>query len=304
MSYLSRAQSFVERGEIMRAFFQLVNGLKRNPDDEAALDLLVDLYIREFESPGVERDLLVVLERVPQGIDLYEVIYASLEKSGDDRRLKSLVQTRERENLLPQDTAPAPTQDAPVFSHPEPTTNARQTAFGQEQPARAQWQDVATQPTATVEPAPVTPDAPQPFDLEEGPRTRPTQKIDVSVHTARTHALAMEKQHNEEPTREAPAVSSHADTKPYDLENATTGVFSSIDLYLDEEHKELRKELAQRSKKRLVWIGAAVLVGILLLIFAYPRLMGTPTKDADIAPETPEATDASDDTPAIDEPIE
>lgn len=307
MSYLSRAQSFVERGEIMRAFFQLVNGLKRNPDDEPALDLLVDLYIREFESPGVERDLLIVLERVPHGIDLYEVIYASLEKSGDDRRLKSLVQTRERENLLPQAVQNAPAPDAPAFSQSPQNYAAvptRQTAFAEPAPRRVHWQDVATQPTATIEPAPTQEATQQPFDLEEGPRTRPTQKIDVSVHSAQTHALAMEKQKQERTTTDAAAVGATDAQRTYDIENATTGVFSSIDLYLDEEHKALRQELAQRSKKRLIWIGAVVLIGIALLIFAYPRSGDTSEETTETTEDSAEEIAPKDpDAPTIDEPM-
>lgn len=310
MSYLSRAQSFVERGETMRAFYQLVNGLQRNPGDEPALDLLVDLYIREFHSPGVERDLLLVLESVPQGIDIYEMIYASLEKSGDDRRLKSLVQTREREDLLPfyadnpASAQPISTSPTLQFSHQQPDA-PRQTSLSFMTPTEHKEQDKESAPHGTPQHADHTP---QPFDLGANPRTLETQKIDVEVHRRPTHILDTGDTEYAPSTHDPMAenaihrdVASSADriSFAFEEEGATTGVFSSIDHYLDEEHRELQNELAQRSKRRLLWIGLAVTAIIMLLIFLYPSNTNSTTDANPTAPED----EAASDRPAIEPPL-
>jgi|GEM_PF-4350164 len=318
MSYLSRAQSFVERGEIMRAFYQLVNGLQRNPNDKHALDLLVDLYIREFQSPGVERDLLLVLEIVPQGVDIYEMIYASLEKSGDDRRLKSLIQTRERENLLPLSSSPSQEYDlnAPVeattlrFSHQE--APQRQAKLNPPPPETTHARQEVSSVRSTQHPAALrieTVDTHLPFDLSPNPRTLATQKIDLAVHSRATHILTPNEAESVPPTESkhapknnVPAKTHAENAKEFAEENATTGVFSSIDLYLDEEHKELRHELAQRSKKRLLWVGLGVLLLILLLVFAAPNHQRASSADAET--DTPqEGSDATEAVPQIDEPL-
>lgn len=311
MSYLSRAQSFVERGEIMRAFYQLVDGLQRNPDDEQALDLLVDLYIGDFDSPGVERDLLVVLGVVPQGIDIYEMVYASLEQSGDERRLKSLVQTREREGLLqpapevdhvaPHEAA-APDLDA-ATSAPHAITGPRHTQFTGAQDLSqshdGQWS--------------VAPDLDQPphhdddnqalaYDLARPSPPRPQH--DSAVHSAPTSIL-------DAVTAPQPAVKT-IDGRPVKItpnetaENdgsAMEGVFSSIDVYLDEEHKELRQELANRSKKRFLWVALGVVIIIALLIFASPakETTATPSEAAD-APRVQE--ESPNNAPKIEKPID
>lgn len=311
MSYLSRAQSFVERGEIMRAFYQLVNGLQRNPRDEHALDLLVDLYIREFQSPGVERDLLLVLEIVPQGIDLYEMIYASLEKSGDERRLKSLIQTREREQLLP-DTAQASAQEDAGFAHDATALQfshqgapQRQTQLSHVEPrGDAGYEGLPAHPAALK----VAPHTPQPFDLNPNPRSEETQKLDLETHTRATHILTPGDAARAPGSSKLPSpqgADAQRVVQPVDTfeEHATTGVFSSIDLYLDEEHKELRQELAQRSKTRLLWIGAAVILLISLLIFVAPgRKNEAPASDSS-SPEAEEPSDGAPDRPMIDEPL-
>lgn len=312
MSYLSRAQSFVERGEIMRAFYQLVNGLQRNPRDEHALDLLVDLYIREFQSPGVERDLLLVLEIVPQGIDLYEMIYASLEKSGDERRLKSLIQTREREHLLP-DTAQASAHDGAGRAHDATALQFSHQGVPQRQTqlnhAEARVDTVhgsiSEHPTA-LKSAPQH--TSQPFDLSPNPRSEETQKLDLETHTRATHILTPgdAARAPESPKRPSPqGTDAQRVFQPVDPfeEHATTGVFSSIDLYLDEEHKELRQELAQRSKTRLLWLGAAIVLLISLLIFAAPaRKNAAPANDPS-SPSAEEPSSDAPDAPVIDEPL-
>lgn len=313
MSYLSRAQSFVERGEIMRAFYQLVNGLRRNPHDERALDLLVDLYIGDFDSPGVEKDLLVVLGVVPQGIDIYEMIYASLEQSGDERRLKSLVQTRERENLLPPE--PEATHidaqgSTDPYAHPaDPATEHH----GVPGPRQAQFVQ-APLDTSTRDDGQwrMTPhhDAPNhhagdhevlAYDLDHP--NLPIDSADPTIHSAPTKIL-------EAVTAPQPAVETidgrrvkiKANEMNYSDASAMDGVFSSIDTYLDEDHQELRQELADRSKKRFLWIGFAILVIIAILIFAYPS-KETPSTSSDSVDESSSEIENVEDIPKIEKPI-
>lgn len=311
MSYLSRAQSFVDRGEIMRAFYQLVDGLQRNPHDERALDLLVDLYIGDFDSPGVERDLLVVLGVVPQGIDIYEMVYASLEQSGDERRLKSLVQTREREGLLQPESeanhlgpheSSTPETEGESHGH-HAISGPRHTQFSAaqdaEQPRDGQW---SVAPEHDLPPHHDEDHQALAYDLQHPSPTRPQH--DPALHSAPTSIL-------EAVTAPQPAVST-VETRPVTptpnetadgTGSAMTGVFSSIDVYLDEEHKELRQELANRSKKRFLWIAVVVVIIIALLIFASPAQEATPTQ-SDAVGEHSVQDEGIDAVPKIEKPID
>lgn len=310
MSYLSRAQSFVERGEIMRAFYQLVNGLQRNPHDERALDLLVDLYIGDFDSPGVERDLLVVLGVVPQGIDIYEMIYASLEQSGDERRLKSLVQTRERENLLPQDPEPAHLEHHhPLDARGSGVEEGLRAISG---PRHAQFSGAQDAPQSDGQ-WHLAPSDERPYhadddydvlayDLEQPNPARGGHNLDI--HSAPTKSLdAVTAPQSAVKNIDGRPVKSSTSETSYGDGSAMDGVFSSIDIYLDEEHQELRQELADRSKNRFLWVGLGVIIIITFLIFAYPTQDSTNASTNTAGENTPAAEDG-DEGPKIDEPID
>lgn len=78
---------------------ELVRAVKKDPRATEELNMAVDLYLRGFTTPGVERDLLMCLDRVPNGIDIYEMIETALENEDDDKRIKALRTTRHKEQL-------------------------------------------------------------------------------------------------------------------------------------------------------------------------------------------------------------
>ncbi len=257
-SYLSRAKSLSERREPMRAFYQLVNGLRKNPRDEQALEMLVDIYIRDIETPGVEQDLLKTLSIVPEGASLCEMIENTLEKSEDHRRLKSLLQTKEEQHLFQE--------PAPVYH--EAPLDRQQTQF---EPAHHTGRHTSTPlteaPVLTVR-SPDEAVLPAYEYLEPIPASSPV------------HAPATPPERSQDPLRADETIPHTAPptSAPYDRhtktsireERATTGVFSSIDTYLEDSSAEIEEELAQKSKKRLALIALFVILAIALLIFAKP----------------------------------
>lgn len=254
MSYLSRAESMVDRGQTMRAFFVLVNGLRQNPNDEHALNLLVDLYIRDIDSPGVETELLQVLQVVPNGLDIYEMIHASLEQSGDDRRLKSLLQHRERQGLLPDLPAPPPPlEHAPHLAEFDTPTAGRESRVQRVAPP----QPIAGYPMDDGR------HAHQGFGMLNAPIAETTPQGDLDW-------LAPPPSSRRPQPMPPPAMDVSTalvdDSEDASQETATTGMFSSINAYLSDQHRVVNEELALRSKRRLLWVGVGVLLLIVLLL--------------------------------------
>lgn len=264
MSYFPRAESLLQRGEIMRAFYVLVNGLRNDPSDEIALNMMVDIYIAEIDSPGLEADLLGVLVLMPNGFDIYEMIEATLEQSGDSRRLKSLLQFRQREQLWTHDPPPPANHE---FHAPPHESSRHQSSF-----------EAVTHayPASHQEHVP-----PQQFAHPSSyPAQQPPHLASVNHHYADAH-YPPEQPTNEfyRPSQPSPNLLDAGPTQSSQThfeddysdngESATTGMFSSIQHYLDEQHAELSEELSQRSRNRLLLIGAAVMAALVLLTLVF-----------------------------------
>lgn len=61
MDFHARAQNALQRGSPARAMILLVQGLRRSPEREDALDLLLLIYTTQILKPGLESDLLKAL---------------------------------------------------------------------------------------------------------------------------------------------------------------------------------------------------------------------------------------------------
>lgn len=62
MDFLRRAENALERGDPAQALVVLTHGLRRHPERDDAIDLLIYLYTRHFRQPGLESDLFRALE--------------------------------------------------------------------------------------------------------------------------------------------------------------------------------------------------------------------------------------------------
>ena len=65
MDFCRRAQIAVEREEPAQALMTLVHGLRRHPEHSDAVDLLLFVYTRHIDQPGLESEILRGLERHP-----------------------------------------------------------------------------------------------------------------------------------------------------------------------------------------------------------------------------------------------
>ena len=66
MDFCRRAQIAVEREEPAQALMTLVHGLRRHPQHSDAVDLLLFVYTRHIDQPGLESEILRGLERHPE----------------------------------------------------------------------------------------------------------------------------------------------------------------------------------------------------------------------------------------------
>ncbi len=98
---MERAESMAERGDPLRTALILSEGLRRDPGNVDAVDWLLNLYVNEVPRPGMEREVLRVLELQPDGFDLYEVVEARLSEMGQEEKLVRLRRVRTRNQLLP-----------------------------------------------------------------------------------------------------------------------------------------------------------------------------------------------------------
>lgn len=119
MDFLHRAKKALDRGDAVRGLVQLVEGLRRNPERDDALDLLLYVYTRQIDHPGVESDVLRALEGNPARGELLGLLEKELREREKISMARALVQlAREqgvaviapREEASP-DEAPAPADE-------------------------------------------------------------------------------------------------------------------------------------------------------------------------------------------------
>lgn len=92
MSFINRAQKLRARGEDARALLVLVEGLKRHPQNEEAVDLLLHWYAVEIPIPNVEDDVVACLALQPDADDLISTIIDNLRASGHMSVAENLLQ--------------------------------------------------------------------------------------------------------------------------------------------------------------------------------------------------------------------
>ncbi len=82
MSFISRAQKLRARGENARALLVLVEGIKRSPDSEEGIDLLLRWYALEIPTQNLETEVVGCLALQPDGDDLLSTIVDNLRGAG------------------------------------------------------------------------------------------------------------------------------------------------------------------------------------------------------------------------------
>ncbi|RDV39057.1 hypothetical protein DV096_00345 [Bradymonadaceae bacterium TMQ3] len=91
MDFLHRAKKALDRGDAVRGLVQLVEGLRRNPERDDALDLLLYVYTRQIDHPGVESDVLRALEGNPARGELLGLLEVELRERGKVSMARALV---------------------------------------------------------------------------------------------------------------------------------------------------------------------------------------------------------------------
>ena len=75
MDFRQRAQNALERDDPGRALMILVNGLRRKPESEEAVDLLIYTYLHHIKQPGMEGELLRGIEfQFNRGVLVWHII--------------------------------------------------------------------------------------------------------------------------------------------------------------------------------------------------------------------------------------
>ena len=128
MTFYDRAKNAYSRGDTVRAAFVLAEGLKRTPEHAEALEWLMELYVKELRTTGIEGELIEILSTQANGRVLYEVLENELEEAEAYQKLKALDDARRNAGALPEPsttasepatTAPAPVDVADVLRAPE-----------------------------------------------------------------------------------------------------------------------------------------------------------------------------------------
>ncbi|MBN1947823.1 MAG: hypothetical protein JW797_19305 [Bradymonadales bacterium] len=95
MSFMDRARALYQRGDAIRAAFLLAEGIKRSPGEEEALRWFLQIYVEDIDSPGLEQELIRVLQTQPDGQQLLELVSSELAERGQEARLGFLTRVRQ-----------------------------------------------------------------------------------------------------------------------------------------------------------------------------------------------------------------
>lgn len=311
MSFIERAESMVQRGDFARAAFMLANGLMREPDHREALERLLDIYLLHISSPGAERDILRVLDIQDDGFELYEFIESRLDAADDRKRIESLRRIREREGLLPDpppeevfvsDVVPVkpgalqvPVEDAPAES--SRVASGFNEDRGDEEADTLPYVDSGALPRKALAPE----------DGRAGDSASDTRAVlHSSLNQPGATMPAAEAAHDGRWQRfqEPRAGLQHEPEEAGERESATTGMFSSIDLYV-EEQQDVNHLLERRRKRRLLLLFVLTLLAISLLIFVLPGGDGDePSVEEPVVAEEEERAPSDQPEPPTQEAVE
>lgn len=94
MSFMERARSLYERGEHVRTAFVLAEGIKRDPSREDALHWFLQVYVEDVNQPGLEQELVRVVEMQPNGTQLLDLVCDEMRERQQFERLSFLERVR------------------------------------------------------------------------------------------------------------------------------------------------------------------------------------------------------------------
>ena len=100
MDFRHRAHTALERKAPGRALMLLVRGLRREPDHDAAVDLLLHIYIHHIAQPGLESELFRGLEYHPERALLLRVVVTELHEEGKPAMAKELRDWAHRHDIV------------------------------------------------------------------------------------------------------------------------------------------------------------------------------------------------------------
>lgn len=95
MTFMDRASALYQRGDAVRAAFVLAEAIKRNPSHEEAVAWFLRIYVEDVEGPGLEQEVVRVIESQPEGESLMEAVCSELKRRQEYDRLSYLNRVRQ-----------------------------------------------------------------------------------------------------------------------------------------------------------------------------------------------------------------
>ncbi len=156
MSFISRAQKWRARGENARALLVLVEGIKRAPDSEEGIDLLLRWYALEIPTQNLQTEVVECLALQHDGDDLLSTVVDNLRGAGHLQIAEDVLVAGKLVNLnyIPAD--PAALVTAPPDSKPPADQTFEATI------AVSQAPEVESVPPSVTEPPLVAQNVPEP----------------------------------------------------------------------------------------------------------------------------------------------
>lgn len=132
MSFVKRAERAHTRGDETRAIMVLIEGLKREPGRQDAIELLVLWFSVESPTRGLEADLVKMLGVQPEKDDIFSAILDNLRANGRDDIAEALIGPASRAGLtyIPM----KPKEDEPLKDQPAEDTHLDVSQFDVSQP--------------------------------------------------------------------------------------------------------------------------------------------------------------------------
>lgn len=120
MGFVGRARSSVERGDPLRAIVTLMSGLRRDPNHEDAMQLLVELIRDTFDGGGIEHEIAQVLSPRTDRQALLTEMVDGLRARGEDRAADKLLAEAEKKFMPLAVPAPTTPPHRPLAGTPAP----------------------------------------------------------------------------------------------------------------------------------------------------------------------------------------
>ncbi len=98
-SFIDRAKNAYHRGDEVRGLTTLINGLKRTPESDEAVQLLLQWYGVDAPKPGLESDVIGAIRLQPDANDLMSVLVDNLRSGGHDEVAQALLDEGELRGL-------------------------------------------------------------------------------------------------------------------------------------------------------------------------------------------------------------